>query len=70
MLNLLGDLWKNGEPDWTRVLSDPMAKLHLYGKSEARPGRKMGHICLMADSTTDALARIEAIKRDLTHTTP
>lgn len=68
MLNLLGDLWKNGEPDWTRVLSDPMAKLHLYGKSEARPGRKMGHICLMADSTTDALARIESIKRDLTRT--
>lgn len=62
MLNLLGDQWKNGEPDWSRVLSDPMAKLHLYGKSDARPGRKMGHICLMADSTTDALSRIEAIR--------
>jgi 5-(carboxyamino)imidazole ribonucleotide synthase len=65
MLNLLGDLWKNGDPDWTSVLSDPMAKLHLYGKSEARPGRKMGHICLMADSTADALKRIEAIRSSL-----
>lgn len=65
MLNLLGDLWKNGEPDWPSVLSDPMAKLHLYGKSEARPGRKMGHICLMADTTTEALERIEAIRSRL-----
>ena len=40
MVNLLGDLW---QPDWRVLLSEPNVKLHLYGKKEARPGRKMGH---------------------------
>ncbi len=62
MLNLLGDLWKNGEPAWAEVLGDPDVKLHLYGKGEARPGRKMGHLCVLADSAGEALARAEAIK--------
>jgi len=62
MWNILGDLWKNGEPDWSVVLREPRAKLHLYGKSEARPGRKMGHVCVMADSTGEALAVIEKIR--------
>jgi 5-(carboxyamino)imidazole ribonucleotide synthase len=48
MLNLLGDLWVRGdrtaEPDWAGVLALPGAHLHLYGKSDARPGRKMGHL--------------------------
>lgn len=48
MWNLLGDLWENGEPDWRIILSEPRAKLHLYGKNEARPGRKMGHVCVLA----------------------
>lgn len=48
MANLLGDLWSHGEPDWSSLLSLPDAKLHLYGKSEARPGRKMGHISAVA----------------------
>ena len=65
MWNLLGDLWKNGEPDWTPVLRDPRAKLHLYGKSEARPGRKMGHVCVLADSTAEALASIERMRAEL-----
>ena len=43
MVNILGDAWANGEPDWAAVLGHPTAKLHLYGKREARPGRKMGH---------------------------
>lgn len=55
MLNLLGDLWERGEPDWSAVLSIPDVKLHLYGKREARPGRKMGHISVLADSTDEAL---------------
>ncbi|MFM8717881.1 MAG: 5-(carboxyamino)imidazole ribonucleotide synthase, partial [Spartobacteria bacterium] len=62
MWNILGDLWKNGSPDWTTVLADSRAKLHLYGKSEARPGRKMGHVCLMADTVEEALAGIEKLK--------
>ncbi len=48
MWNLLGHLWKGGEPDWSVILSEPRAKLHLYGKTGARPGRKMGHVCVLA----------------------
>jgi 5-(carboxyamino)imidazole ribonucleotide synthase len=62
MWNILGDLWKNGTPDWTTVLADPRAKLHLYGKSEARPARKMGHVCLIAETIEEALAGIEKLK--------
>ena len=49
MTNLLGDLWQDGEPDWTKVLNDPRQKLHLYGKTDARPGRKMGHFTTLGD---------------------
>jgi 5-(carboxyamino)imidazole ribonucleotide synthase len=69
MLNLLGDLWDDGaagvrEPDWPRVLALPGAHLHLYGKAEARPGRKMGHLTVTAesDAAADAQAR-EAARR-------
>ncbi len=44
MSNLLGDLWANGEPNWNATTHWPTAKLHLYGKSDAKPARKMGHI--------------------------
>ena len=44
MVNLLGDIWAGGEPRWDAVLAHPGAHLHLYGKREARPGRKMGHV--------------------------
>ncbi|HHQ4517640.1 5-(carboxyamino)imidazole ribonucleotide synthase [Aeromonas veronii] len=44
LLNLLGDLWQNGTPDWAAALALPGVHLHLYGKGEARPGRKMGHV--------------------------
>ena len=49
MVNLLGDLWDHGEPEWSKVFEDPRASLHLYGKLEARPGRKMGHLTVRAD---------------------
>ncbi|PWB54984.1 MAG: 5-(carboxyamino)imidazole ribonucleotide synthase [Nitrosomonadales bacterium] len=56
MVNLLGELWREGqEPPWGAVLSQPRAKLHLYGKGEARPGRKMGHFNVLADSADAAL---------------
>ncbi len=56
MVNLLGDLWRDGqEPPWDVVLSQPRAKLHLYGKQGARPGRKMGHFNVLAESADDAL---------------
>ena len=57
MVNLLGDLWEGGDPDWAAVLDEPKAKLHLYGKAEARPGRKMGHLTVTAPGTTAATAR-------------
>ena len=49
MVNLLGDLWRDGEPLWETLLRHPNLKLHLYGKAEARPGRKMGHFCVVGD---------------------
>ena len=54
MANLLGDLWTPGEPDWPAVLSHPSVKLHLYGKREARVGRKMGHLTALAASVDEA----------------
>jgi 5-(carboxyamino)imidazole ribonucleotide synthase len=54
MLNLLGDLWVDGEPPWAEVLALPGAHLHLYGKVEARPGRKMGHLTLTAPTPLEA----------------
>jgi 5-(carboxyamino)imidazole ribonucleotide synthase len=56
MINLLGDIWTNGPPRWERVLALPGVKLHLYGKAEPRPGRKMGHLNCLAATADDALA--------------
>lgn len=62
MVNLLGDLWKDGrEPDWTKALADPSAKLHLYDKGKAAPGRKMGHVTVTAPTVAEAVRRAEAI---------
>jgi 5-(carboxyamino)imidazole ribonucleotide synthase len=66
MVNLLGDLWSDGEPNWSAVLADPNASLHLYGKSSARPGRKMGHVTVTAASPGEAEHRARAIRSDLT----
>ena len=54
MANLLGDLWQNGEPDWAAALAVPGVKVHLYGKKEPRPGRKMGHLTAVAASADEA----------------
>jgi len=59
MVNLLGDLWAKGEPRWAVALKDPDIKLHLYGKAEARAGRKMGHLTALA--ATPAAARVKAL---------
>lgn len=56
--NLLGDLWEGGAPDFTRALALPGVRLHLYGKTEARPGRKMGHLSADGDTPDAALARV------------
>jgi len=57
MANLLGDVWADGEPNWTAALADPDIKLHLYGKPEARKGRKMGHITAMAETAAEAASK-------------
>ena len=57
MVNLLGDVWEQGEPNWPAVLKMDGLKLHLYGKKEARPGRKMGHMTILADSGQDAVEK-------------
>lgn len=57
MVNLLGEVWEDtdGDPDWARAMALPGVNLHLYGKAEARVGRKMGHINVVADTVDDAL---------------
>jgi 5-(carboxyamino)imidazole ribonucleotide synthase len=65
MINLLGDLWRDGEPRWDRLLRDPAAQLHLYGKRDPRPGRKMGHVNVLAASGADALTRAREVRRSL-----
>ena len=65
MLNLLGDLWANGEPRWDVVLRHSGAKLHLYGKSQPRPGRKMGHATLLSQEIDAALSAALEIKSTL-----
>ncbi|WP_018718708.1 5-(carboxyamino)imidazole ribonucleotide synthase [Arhodomonas aquaeolei] len=65
MVNLLGDLWSQGEPDWAAALADDRVKLHLYGKDDARPGRKMGHITAFGDDANDAARRAEAARERL-----
>jgi 5-(carboxyamino)imidazole ribonucleotide synthase len=65
MLNILGDAWfttgSRQEPDWSAVLAHSGAKLHLYGKREPRPGRKMGHVTVLAGTAADARAQAMAI---------
>ncbi|MAO50008.1 MAG: 5-(carboxyamino)imidazole ribonucleotide synthase [Pusillimonas sp.] len=70
MLNLLGDLWFNAqgqyeEPDWPAVLAIPGAHLHLYGKSEARVGRKMGHVTVVAQTLAQAKPQADEVVRCL-----
>ena len=62
MANLLGDLWSGGEPDWQALCSFPGVKLHLYGKAEARPGRKMGHLTAVAGTVTGATERVRGAR--------
>lgn len=62
MVNILGDAWRSGEPPWTEVLSHPRAHLHLYGKGEPRPGRKMGHFTITGQVADEVLAEARRLK--------
>jgi 5-(carboxyamino)imidazole ribonucleotide synthase len=71
MVNILGDAWKwadgkvVGAPRWAAILAAPRAKLHLYGKAEPRPGRKMGHFTVRAADVATAVAQAQALKAQL-----
>jgi 5-(carboxyamino)imidazole ribonucleotide synthase len=62
MVNILGDAWANGEPKWDALLAQPNVRLHLYGKADPRPGRKMGHFTVTARDADMALELAEKYK--------
>ena len=64
MTNMLGDLWgedNSQSPHWDKLLKNPATKLHLYGKKEARNGRKMGHYCTLDDNLEVAKKKADNI---------
>jgi 5-(carboxyamino)imidazole ribonucleotide synthase len=66
MWNMLGNIWpESASPNWDDLLKHGKAKLHLYGKAEARVGRKMGHVNFLADSTADAVELLALTKQRL-----
>jgi len=65
MANLLGDLWQDGEPRWAEALRRPGVHLHLYGKRDAKPGRKMGHLTALADTPEAARAMVREARAAL-----
>jgi len=69
MVNLLGDIWPNvapqTEPAWQLALGVPSLKMHLYGKAEARAGRKMGHFTVLSTSRDDAIKLAMQVRSEL-----
>lgn len=65
MVNILGDEWRHGEPLWSTLLNQPNTQLHLYGKQEARPRRKMGHYTVLNPSIDNAIEIAHQIKDSL-----
>jgi 5-(carboxyamino)imidazole ribonucleotide synthase len=70
MVNLLGDLWVKGEPNWVAAAAMPYVKIHLYGKAEPRPGRKMGHLVAFGSSREEAMHHALEARAALLKTTP
>jgi 5-(carboxyamino)imidazole ribonucleotide synthase len=56
-------LWQSADPNWQQLLQHPFAKLHLYGKRKARPGRKMGHFTVLDKTVETALEQALEIKK-------
>ena len=67
MANLLGDLWSAGPPRWERAATIEGVSLHLYGKAEPRPGRKMGHLTSLADTPRRARSLVSTARDLLRH---
>jgi 5-(carboxyamino)imidazole ribonucleotide synthase len=70
MANLLGGIWTKGQPDWQAALQDKNIKLHLYGKTEPRQGRKMGHLTAMAQSSAAAVEIVRKARSALAGDVP
>ena len=68
MVNIMGDLWSGGTPAWDALLKYPGAFLHLYGKKEPRPGRKMGHFTLVGDVQKKLVETAVLLKKALIQT--
>lgn len=62
MANLLGELWVDGEPNWAAACRFSDVKLHLYGKTDPRPGRKMGHLTAVGRTVEEAQDRVLAAR--------
>lgn len=72
MVNILGDIWPTdagtgcqAEPAWQLALNNPQLKMHLYGKHEARTGRKMGHFTMINASRDEAIKQAMLVREDL-----
>lgn len=71
MVNILGEAWKRrsdgglADPNWSVILAEPSAKLHLYGKSEPKPGRKMGHFTVQGPNIEACLRLAQDLKARL-----
>jgi 5-(carboxyamino)imidazole ribonucleotide synthase len=66
MANLLGDRWTHGEPQFDMLQKDLRTHLHLYGKNEARPGRKMGHLTVVGDDVNDVAIQAVNVRNSIT----
>ncbi|HBN74635.1 MAG TPA: 5-(carboxyamino)imidazole ribonucleotide synthase [Planctomycetaceae bacterium] len=58
MVNLLGDVWDQGTPNWSAALEQPNVSLHLYGKQEPRAGRKMGHLTVIGETSQSVVETV------------
>ena len=66
MTNLLGDVWGDKQPHWDKLFASPQNKLHLYGKKEARIGRKMGHFNTLCDDVVAAKQIADTLMQEIT----
>jgi 5-(carboxyamino)imidazole ribonucleotide synthase len=67
MANILGDIWAGGEPDWQAACAFSDVKLHIYGKLEPRPGRKMGHLTALNHDAEKAYETVVEARKRLEH---
>ncbi len=67
MVNLMGDLWQQGEPDWAQLLAEPGFHLHLYDKDQAAVGRKMGHLTALGEDAAEVAEKLVSQRERISH---